>query len=126
MAVVDRNFPILVFPPLDEARAGMDALLGLFVEKGAIVAGAGAVGKGAIELPVVADMHPVTAPIAMIQSFYRFANALAIERGFDPDTPPLLKKVTETRSEEHTSELQSLMRSTYAVVCWTKKNNRTN
>ena len=96
MAVVDRNFPILVFPPLDEARAGMDALLGLFVEKGAIVAGAGAVGKGAIELPVVADMHPVTAPIAMIQSFYRFANALAIERGFDPDTPPLLKKVTET------------------------------
>src|SRR3546814_3676430 len=81
---------------LDEARAGMDALLGLFVEKGAIVAGAGAVGKGAIELPVVADMHPVTAPIAMIQSFYRFANALAIERGFDPDTPPLLKKVTET------------------------------
>src|SRR3546814_1986877 len=31
-----------------------------------------------------------------------------------------------TRSEEHTSELQSLMRISYAVFCLTKKNNRTN
>src|SRR3546814_4513776 len=30
------------------------------------------------------------------------------------------------RSEEHTSELQSLMRSSYAVFCWTKKNNYVN
>src|SRR3546814_6431479 len=28
------------------------------------------------------------------------------------------------RSEEHTSELQSLMRISYAVVCLKKKNNR--
>src|SRR3546814_7276604 len=30
------------------------------------------------------------------------------------------------RSEEHTSELQSLMRSSYAVFCLTKKNTQTN
>src|SRR3546814_8407474 len=29
--------------------------------------------------------------------------------------------VRRGRSEEHTSELQSLMRSTYAVFCWKKK-----
>src|SRR3546814_2048041 len=29
------------------------------------------------------------------------------------------------RSEEHTSELQSLMRSSYAVLCLTTKNNLT-
>src|SRR3546814_1634882 len=29
------------------------------------------------------------------------------------------------RSEEHTSELQSLMRISYAVLCWTKKNTHT-
>src|SRR3546814_10599550 len=29
---------------------------------------------------------------------------------------------TETRSEEHTSELQSLMRNSYAVFCLKKKN----
>src|SRR3546814_10373617 len=37
----------------------------------------------------------------------------------------LLKKVDElelSRSEEHTSELQSLMRISYAVFCLTKKN----
>src|SRR3546814_4503352 len=28
----------------------------------------------------------------------------------------------EFRSEEHTSELQSLMRISYAVFCWTNKN----
>src|SRR3546814_6398066 len=31
-----------------------------------------------------------------------------------------------TRSEEHTSELQSLMRISYAVFCLKKKNNQTN
>src|SRR3546814_5344170 len=29
-----------------------------------------------------------------------------------------------TRSEEHTSELQSLMRTSYAVFCWKKKINK--
>src|SRR3546814_7709908 len=29
----------------------------------------------------------------------------------------------KVRSEEHTSELQSLMRTSYAVFCWKKKKN---
>src|SRR3546814_10484897 len=33
-------------------------------------------------------------------------------------------KVWEERSEEHTSELQSLMRISYAVFCLKKKNNK--
>src|SRR3546814_2504427 len=32
-------------------------------------------------------------------------------------------QLVEARSEEHTSELQSLMRNSYAVVCLQKKNN---
>ena len=35
-------------------------------------------------------------PIALIQSFYPLAEALALERGRDPDAPPHLLKVTET------------------------------
>src|SRR3546814_3245619 len=31
----------------------------------------------------------------------------------------------DRRSEEHTSELQSLMRTSYAVVCWKKQNHTT-
>src|SRR3546814_4736390 len=32
-----------------------------------------------------------------------------------------LRQLGDVRSEEHTSELQSLMRSSYAVFSWTKK-----
>src|SRR3546814_2307498 len=35
----------------------------------------------------------------------------------------LRRTITETRSEEHTSELQSLMRISYAVFCLKKKKN---
>src|SRR3546814_6200062 len=34
-------------------------------------------------------------------------------------------KIVSNRSEEHTSELQSLMRISYAVFCLNKKTNRT-
>src|SRR3546814_115828 len=42
--------------------------------------------------------------------------------GFDAETRELLEPA---RSEEHTSELQSLMRISYAVFCLNKKNNDT-
>src|SRR3546814_1082897 len=38
--------------------------------------------------------------------------------------PERLEIVEEMRSEEHTSELQSLMRNSYAVFCLKKKNTR--
>src|SRR3546814_1308628 len=37
----------------------------------------------------------------------------------------LRRRVGEARSEEHTSELQSLMRISYAVFCLKKKKNHT-
>src|SRR3546814_7945469 len=37
-----------------------------------------------------------------------------------------LSAAARGRSEEHTSELQSLMRSSYAVFCLKKKKNRNN
>src|SRR3546814_1486284 len=40
------------------------------------------------------------------------------KNGFSPVACP------RNRSEEHTSELQSLMRSSYAVFCLTKKNTK--
>src|SRR3546814_9669527 len=38
------------------------------------------------------------------------------------DIRPAVKMVDDNRSEEHTSELQSLMRISYAVFCLKKKN----
>src|SRR3546814_6279667 len=37
------------------------------------------------------------------------------------DSPPTLDSPDARRSEEHTSELQSLMRTSYAVFCLKKK-----
>src|SRR3546814_3003690 len=47
-----------------------------------------------------------------------FADYIAILNS-DPD-----ERRRAIRSEEHTSELQSLLRITYAVFCLTKKNNK--
>jgi glucosamine--fructose-6-phosphate aminotransferase (isomerizing) len=62
---------------------------------GAGVMIAGFEAGGALQLPTVAA-HPVIEPILMAQSFYRMINALSLARGFDPDRPPNLNKITET------------------------------
>src|SRR3546814_3592455 len=41
-----------------------------------------------------------------------------------PVTPPDVLERMRVRSEEHTSELQSLMRSSYAVFCLTKNRHQ--
>src|SRR3546814_3640229 len=43
------------------------------------------------------------------------------EASGDPAVQARANRLTETRSEEHTSELQSLMRISYAVFCLKKK-----
>src|SRR3546814_4740323 len=43
-------------------------------------------------------------------------------RGLDHHEPRRFERFEEARSEEHTSELQSLMRISYAVFCLKKKN----
>jgi len=95
MALVGAGFPILAFSQNDETRPGIERVAQEFAARGAQVLLAGGAAAGASALPVVAA-HPVIEPMLMIQSFYRFAATLAVERGFDPDVPPHLRKVTET------------------------------
>jgi glucosamine--fructose-6-phosphate aminotransferase (isomerizing) len=38
----------------------------------------------------------VLQPITQAQSLYRMVEALALARGFDPDHPPHLAKITKT------------------------------
>lgn len=95
-ALLGPDFPAMLFAQDDEALAGIEELAVELSSRGVPLAVAGARAAGAIELPVV-PAHPALAPIALAQSFYRFANALAIARGRDPDNPPHLRKVTETR-----------------------------
>src|SRR3546814_2076336 len=50
--------------------------------------------------------------------------ALASRAAKAPASPVEQRRFTKKRSEEHTSELQSLMSISYAVFCLTKKKNR--
>jgi len=97
MALVRDGFPVLVFPPSDASAGGLAEQIAAFRRRGAVVVSAGG-GLGAdLELPLARDLGETVAPIAMIQSFYRLVNAIAVGRGFDPDHPPFLNKVTETQ-----------------------------
>jgi len=96
LALVRRRSRMLVFSQEDDTRPGLLELAEVLRDKGAklFMAEEGTPAPG--RLPVVSGMHPAAAPIAMIQSFYAMANSLALARGMNPDTPPSLKKVTET------------------------------
>ena len=95
VALVGPRFPVLVFSGglSDQTPAVLAENL---AEDGVSVFLAGGEAKGAVTLPVAQSDHPLTDHIAMIASFYVFAEALARRRGFDPDKPPRLKKVTRT------------------------------
>ncbi len=95
MALVKTGFPVLVFAQNDESRGSVDEMAASLTARDAdvLLVGAGEVGAGV--LPALAA-HPVIEPILMIQSFYRMANALSVARGYNPDSPPHLNKVTET------------------------------
>ncbi|RYD59979.1 MAG: SIS domain-containing protein [Sphingomonadales bacterium] len=94
MAIVGQGFPILAFAGSDAAGDDVRETAALFESRGALVS-LGDTRHGAGSLPALAA-HPVIEPILMIQSFYGFAEKLSIARGFDPDRPPFLNKVTRT------------------------------
>jgi glucosamine--fructose-6-phosphate aminotransferase (isomerizing) len=95
MALVGPDFPVLFFGQNDETLESTLQVAAEFRARGARVwvAAPGASGEGL--LPLVASA-PIAAPLLTIQSFYRATNALALRRGYNPDVPPHLNKVTET------------------------------
>ncbi len=95
MALVGPDFPVLFFGQNDETLESTLQVAAEFRARGARVwvAAPGASGEGV--LPLVASA-PIAAPLLTIQSFYRATNALALRRGYNPDVPPHLNKVTET------------------------------
>ena len=95
MALVQKDFPVLAFAQNDGTRASVLEVAAKFAERGAKVLLAGGEAAGARVLPSVAA-HPLVEPILLIQSFYKMAAQLSVARGFDPDRPPQLSKVTET------------------------------
>lgn len=96
MALVKENFPVMVLSIEDQTQPSIDAAATAFIERMALVLAAGKPYDGANNLDTAPCAAPELRPIILIQSFYKFVNALSLARGYDPDCPPYLNKVTET------------------------------
>ena len=95
--IVERGFPVLVFAAPDASADSVAGVAERLAGQGARVFTAGTAAPGATPLPVAAASHPMAATLALIVSFYAMVEGLSRRRGFDPDRPPYLRKVTETR-----------------------------
>jgi len=85
--------PVLVLRQNDQAAAAVDDLVrDLNEARETMFTAGGAAGT----LPWIGDGHPVCDPILMLVPAYRAIEAVARRRGFDPDKPPHLSKVTRT------------------------------
>jgi glucosamine--fructose-6-phosphate aminotransferase (isomerizing) len=90
------GFPALLLAQNDATRPGVAALAAELAQRGVDVLAAGVgTGDGAMVLPTL-DAPPELGPILQVQSAYRLLASLSIQRGFDPDHPAHLRKVTET------------------------------
>ncbi|WP_207478682.1 SIS domain-containing protein [Arenibaculum pallidiluteum] len=96
LALVGPGFPVLALTQPDAAAPNTRAVIERMLGLGAPVMTTEAGLEGATLLPSVPGLPAETAPLAALQSFYLAVHELARMRGQDPDTPPNLRKVTET------------------------------
>ena len=97
LALAGPNFPALVFSQHDEAYQSVaDVIAALLARDVPVIAAGPTPGGGCLSLPCDPSLNPFATPLALIQSCYLLAEAVARARGRDPDRPPHLKKVTET------------------------------
>ena len=96
MALIGQDYPLLVFAPRGPAQAGLLAFAKRMRERGARLLLAAPAGTPACNLHLLESAHVELDSIAAIQSFYPMVEALARARGFDPDRPRHLAKVTRT------------------------------
>lgn len=96
LALVGPDLPVLAVGQEDEAAGSIRQAAERIAALGSPVWSA-LDGAGTTRLPTVAGLHPTVAPLCQIQSFYMAVHRLAVARGYDPDAPANLRKVTETR-----------------------------
>jgi glutamine---fructose-6-phosphate transaminase (isomerizing) len=94
--IVERHFPVLVLAARDAAEASVAEVAERLAGQGARVFITSVNAQTAERLPFAASGHPITDALALVATFYGFVEALSRRRGFDPDRPPYLNKVTQT------------------------------
>lgn len=94
--IVEAGFPVLVLAARDASEPGVAEIADRLAQQGAAAYATTERVALANRLPFAATGHPLTDALALIVTFYGFAESLSRHRGFNPDNPPHLKKVTET------------------------------
>jgi glucosamine--fructose-6-phosphate aminotransferase (isomerizing) len=101
VAIVGPGYPILALAPYDRPYPQVIELLAVLKQKGAELAVASsepeALALADAPLPLAGRYHPVLDTVLIAQAFYPFAEALSRARGYNPDHPRNLHKVTRTR-----------------------------
>lgn len=96
MTIINEGFPIVAFATSDASGDSVRGAAAEFAGRGADVAVLDALQPfGEATLAILAG-HAALEPLLMIQAFYPQVNTLSLARGFDPDNPAHLRKVTET------------------------------
>jgi glucosamine--fructose-6-phosphate aminotransferase (isomerizing) len=96
VALVEKRFPVVTFAARDAAEASAIEIADSLSAKGALVFATSDKVKDSRRLPFVATGHPITDALTLILPFYGFVEAWSRAKGFNPDAPVALKKVTET------------------------------
>src|SRR3546814_1906253 len=118
--LIERGYIYIGLPPLYKIKQGKseiylkdDAALNVYLANNAV--------EGASLIP--AESEPAIEGAALEKLLLAYAGARdTIARNAHRFDPLVLESLIDfTRSEEHTSELQSLMRISYAVFCLKKK-----
>lgn len=103
MALTKANFPFLMLAQADATLPGLLAFSDKLTQMGADTLLACAadkipdsqVAKYILDLPH--SLHPALDPITTIQTFYPMMAELAVNRGYNPDKPDNLNKITQTQ-----------------------------
>lgn len=96
VAIVTSGYPVLDLVARDAAEASVADLTHKLAKQSVLSFLTSDKSGGASRLPFATTGHPITDPLALIVSFYGFVEAFSRYRGFNPDLPVALKKVTET------------------------------
>jgi len=95
-SIIGDNFTVVAFATEDESENTMINVLNNLEQQGANVFATTNKNSNAVRLPFIAGGHPLINPLLLLVTYYIFIEKLARARGLDPDSPPHLKKVTET------------------------------
>jgi len=96
VSIVGDGYPVLVLAARDLAEPAAVTVADELAGRNALVFVTSDLANKAQRLPFASAGHPLIDPLVTLVSFYHFVEAFALARGFSPDTPRHLNKVTET------------------------------